>query len=1191
MKKTLLLLFTVLMSLGASAQNFTAKWEMPAPPEFSSFVAEDTLYLWNVNLGGFFVNHQGGTERPYYGTAASINDSIGAKVIFTRTNPDANAAEEEKSEIWPNAKSNTYLLVNYVSKFKEFRCAFTDGWMWTDNNTNARRFFDVDVVENGYIRFTGNYSLISIADPTITEDKDIWTNHPMGVNADRIVNISSETIGNTEWACVSQANYDKYMETMDAKKEQIARFTAASNLRMAIENAAKEYPTLDFSAPTAVYNNTSSTLEELVQAKEDVAKIILAYTDNELTSATPSNPVDATAKIVNPSFEDGTTGWTYSKTNANGFGDSDDAQAADNGNGTYHCDNADGNKLFNIWAWGNPITQKIENLPNGIYKLEAMVASSDDCTNVYITAEVAVGKLHHAIELEANPDNGSKQSWGTRGSMIVPVTDGTITIGAVGCDADGISYLEGGRWWYKVDDFRLTCLGNTAESWKYFQENGEISFPEFDDETVATAQLLADYNQAREDFMSKTSADEIIYALEGMVVLSDSIKKNIEDYKTLDAKLTEWTEKREEKSDLVGDAWADFCDFMDGEEVDGYPAQSPAVALEEHTMTSAEIEEYIEEVDRLFSEAVKSSLEPGSDCTDMLKNPAFTAADGNPWVWNKNDNVTALNKRGGLAEFYCAEAYGGWDKNAGFLFDVYQDVANVPDGLYSISANCFYRPADNGQFDGTEDVPAVIYMNDFQSPVQHIAKDAKESIEGEEACGKALSAESWVETSGVGFVPNSMNAASQAFALDMYKQEVYGLVEGGKMRIGIKKTITTDVNRAWCLWTNFKLTYEGKTVEALTKALPQATDLLFNYLEENADYVTDPVVKSSNEIVKNADDAVKNEDVEEMYDALIAVNKATVAARENVAAVKDLIKAVEAADAAANEEDASEAGVDQYNNLMPRLDESAIAKLTTEEVVALKAEVEAVIKAINTPDFAKASDANPVNVTKLVVNPDFQQNAAKQQATGWTLVKLEGAEGNYQTQDGFTGTEVANNISMEFWSNSDGGKTKYNFYQIVKELPAGTYVVSADASNSLNGQEAGPGEGAAYIYAGAAKDDVVVRYAGSDPIKVQTEGCKDAFENYSAIITLNEGEDLVIGSTISDALSARWVMIDNFKVMYCGTSSTKQDSPAEPVVIESAQSIVAPVAIYTTSGARVSSFQKGVNIVKMSDGSIKKVLK
>ena len=82
---------------------------------------------------------------------------------------------------------------------------------------------------------------------------------------------------------------------------------------------------------------------------------------------------------------------------------------------------------------------------------------------------------------------------------------------------------------------------------------------------------------------------------------------------------------------------------------------------------------------------------------------------------------------------------------------------------------------------------------------------------------------------------------------------------------------------------------------------------------------------------------------------------------------------------------------------------------------------------------------------------------------------------------------------------------------------------------------------------------------------------------------------MVIGAKNSS--NGTWAIWDNWKLTSFGTSSAKTES-GDPSGIEGVgtEGDAVPVAIYTTAGAQVNALQKGLNIVKFSDGSTKKVL-
>lgn len=177
----------------------------------------------------------------------------------------------------------------------------------------------------------------------------------------------------------------------------------------------------------AVKNLTSETAkssEDLEKAKAAVAALIKAQT---------ADGANMTGAIVNPSFELGNAnGWTYAA--------SQDHGAKENGNATYTMSNNDGKYVFNIWPTGNAISQTIEGLPNGTYKLQAVIATDG-------------GKK---VQLNANDKNvqidATGKETGVEGEVEFEVTDGKATIGAEGVDES----------WYKVDNFRLTLVKAAA---------------------------------------------------------------------------------------------------------------------------------------------------------------------------------------------------------------------------------------------------------------------------------------------------------------------------------------------------------------------------------------------------------------------------------------------------------------------------------------------------------------------------------------------------------------------------------------------------------------------------------------------------------------------------------------------------------------------------------------------------------
>ena len=91
----------------------------------------------------------------------------------------------------------------------------------------------------------------------------------------------------------------------------------------------------------------------------------------------------------------------------------------------------------------------------------------------------------------------------------------------------------------------------------------------------------------------------------------------------------------------------------------------------------------------------------------------------------------------------------------------------------------------------------------------------------------------------------------------------------------------------------------------------------------------------------------------------------------------------------------------------------------------------------------------------------------------------------------------------------------------------------------------------------------------------------DVYKN-TVEIMVEEGQSLTFGLRKDVTIDGDWCMFDNFKLFYLGT-----EVPSSVNGINTAANKASE--IYTVSGARLNSLQKGVNIVRMSNGEVKKV--
>lgn len=518
-------------------------------------------YLFNEESGGFFV---GANE---HGTRASVSEILGHMVFL----------EDRNDEYYWSIIS--FVLQGNAKNNWRRTCVDSPKSIWVDNNYGP--YVDTwTITQLGNGKFTiGNYG-------------EVFDGMTLGVYTDKapagdsrlyLANkATAENFGDT-WYFVNEEEYTRYTdrvkEIYDEYYEKSNIYSHAVALGKAINDAEDECadPLIDLADEKAVYNNTESTLEQLQDAIKKVNQKVVAWrNENKYSKATYEDPMDVTSLITNPSFEEGNlSGWTVNT--------SGDTGAKDSNNATYHCDNTDGCYLFNTWDEhrGYPISQRLENIPNGVYKLGALVTSTT--TNAYLFVDGGMMdangneiNAHRKVVLQDHVDGKAKTEWFTLGERFFAVEDGTVTIGAVGAGADGESYVDGGYSWYKADNFTLTYYGNQAEGYHRVLEDAvsEIYGWYNANEGKLTAdkkQKLANALDAIPNDKSGKTVDELIVLLKNLYAVYAEAKEpahySINESKLITANATDLDGVEVVVTDPTGEkTWAVFTG-NDGQDI------------------------------------------------------------------------------------------------------------------------------------------------------------------------------------------------------------------------------------------------------------------------------------------------------------------------------------------------------------------------------------------------------------------------------------------------------------------------------------------------------------------------------------------------------------------------------------------------------------------------------------------------
>lgn len=994
-------------------------------------------------------------------------------------------------------------------------------------------------------------------------------------------------------------------------------FYRLEKLKDAINSAIDEG--LDVSAVEAIYNNKDAQYWQLKEAYRMISDV---RRNKAMADATADSPVSITEFVPDANC-DALTGWTHDceydkdgNVGSGGHGTNWQIQSAKK----TASDGYQTEKFIERWVNGNsdPVTntevagagrlsdgvlsQTLHKLPAGGYKVTCYAmatqqAKGDDfkVEGVSVFADTKSTPNSQTVATLA----GVPQKY----EFLLDIKEGEdLTIGFKldKCTAN----------WVFVDNFQIEYCGpsfkamNLADVQKAAAEleaklAGVNACPTYTDKA---AELIASANEMTVD---STPDEDINVMKKNLADVAAEIEKSSALYaelETLNATIGEFLAE-----DPAGDEFEDFMELYDDcGNGDGAEALMSTWSLDNEELTT-----YMANLKVKLENAQNASIKPGDDITRKIVNPSF---DNGKEGWTVKEGNPKFDET-----YKNCEVYQG-------TFDIYQDITNIPDGVYELSVLAFQRVAENGvaskaHDNGIEDITAFIYANDLETPFTSPytygmaapsggdPEDYKYSLNGEDV-----------------YIPNSMKgmAAATTENPNAYTVTVPMLVEGGTLRIGVReKRRPSNINNSWgdwAIWDNFRLKYVGSKGEALnavtTPLIAKAAGLLDS--------------KMNAEVCAQLEAAKTALETEATVPGIHTLSAAIEAANTSIEAYKPLQAAIENAQTRYEENEAtsetSETAKGLYNAAM------ATAQGIYDNGTAADAEIPAAIKALNegvtkyviNDIIADASEAKPADITKVIANSDF----ATMSSTGWNVIdgnmafqannSVEAGEFyncTFNLQQALVGLPAGmyRLTSQAFYRNGnnpsakvdDSDQLKYDVNEnafiyfsdkeiptedgkkVATELPENkqaiktitAHKIAEDTWNSVGLSDAG----------GLKKMDDGL-YIPDNMITAQAFFKSDAGSAYDSEplnFTYNGSSDFRIGLIKNVTVTNDWTIVKNFKLYYLGADPTGISE-----IVTDANAVA--TKIYNASGMQIGKLQKGINIIEtvMKDGSkkVKKVV-
>ncbi len=522
--------------------------------------------------------------------------------------------------------------------------------------------------------------------------------------------------------------------------------------------------------------------------------------------------------------------------------------------------------------------------------------------------------------------------------------------------------------------------------------------------------------------------------------------------------------------------------------------------------TTEELEAAIVSAKEALAKAEELTVDPMNpvDKTSMIANASY---DGNA-------NTGWSGTTPGFQSYDNAEHYNK-------TFDSWQLVTGLPNGLYKMTVQGFYRPSDASKIVNG----AVFYAANGTDSLTVAVPDINSATE-------------------LASKPNNMQSSGDAFHAGHYAAELYFTVVNNQARIGIAlPALTGDID--WVIWDNWQLTYYGNKGEAtyagavaglvnanITKYDGREAEMTVGLLDATYKATLNGLVAS---------------DLTTLNAAITTIAEAQAAVQTNIDGWVKYEAEIKRGNETRNRTDlSSSTQMAQMAAYVSRQAPSILnaKKLSTEELLA---EVDKLTQLIE--DALRNSLQNNSDVTDM-----FLKNARYDDGTtGWL--------GNWT---------AVNYGCMEAY------ELEWDAYQIVKDAPVGVYEVSLQGFYRvkrgqeaydlyLNGGQTCPG----HVYVNSHLNEVKCVF--SEPVKhvdgeyiyeaigTGPESNPNAFigEDGDSIFFPNDmktaGEAFTAGMYVSSAnglvaqqgdelrlgvkgkkQTATWVIWDNFKMIYRG---------------------------------------------------------
>ncbi|MBO4452288.1 MAG: hypothetical protein J5770_07725 [Bacteroidaceae bacterium] len=967
MNKKLLLLSVALLSFATS--SFAQLWDIPSAAELKYetnpkvsieangkfWQGDSTFYfLYNVEADAFLSNNTCPSHAQWSTHAALrrdqankimlgqyrlapiiVTDTSYVETVVTKTDPDTTYTEtvmviDTTSVTIPEWDGVTYNIIDWYNNRWWYVFPTSSYNTFVDNQGQADHMWNMKSMGDGIFRFSVSdlnpefnthfadsvfggksetYYGFNMIDPDYNADEEVPV-MPLIPMLDVLSNKAynpeppegEENLEKAElaisWRFIPEEEYLKYDSYRRAwnyiANGEIENFIADVEDHYGNKiNTSGLYAILDSKTPVSY--------EEIMAAKGVVEQQVRDYLIATLfAGATNEEPANVTALMVNPNFDQGNKdGWDITSGIGQNLQYNYDAGVHDytlpDGtaiHGHYNSETGAWIQGF-IEAWhssnnlGNgTISQTIIGLPAGKYSFSCdaiacrQSAGKQANVGVYLFAQGGDVNMQTSISTANEKPEHFEMTFVSSG--------GTIVLGLKSQNATAN--------WMAADNFELWYYGEVDPNDDPYKVILEGTIASLEKKYPDVEGLMAN-NDVKDAYLAEletAKACEADYQTEDSVLnaAAAALAKSINDYVRMESLMAQVQSQAEA---FEGTSFDGLSEIL-GEWYEMILME----AYNNGTADEAMIDSITIKMGEMIVDHITANVKPGDELTPLIKNPAF---DTNFSGWSTTGATPQFGGKGGNADNSIGDVLRIEDSGCAEVFhntfNMFQIVRNMPKGAFKLTAQAYERndsPEGIWESEWSEGpqvgIHAVLYANNFESKVNHIMVGAQNEIVYAKAGTDGWPTDTYASSYDQ-YVPNSMDGANFYFNLGEDYQTYLVSVDfvlghaGDSITIGLKNTF----NSSWVIFDNFRLYYTGESLDALEEPVNSMLAKLDAVLaDEESMYGADvaPMVES---VRNELDAAYKGGDADGVFAALDKGNEAVAYAAKSAAAYESLTAA------------------------------------------------------------------------------------------------------------------------------------------------------------------------------------------------------------------------------------------------------------------------------------------------------------